>query len=122
MARLFSEGFEEYPAETPTYVRETQASSVDAPVIIGVDYGKLEQTVMALVMGMGVSVIHITADTPLQGLKADLIILDEFFSKMPEEGISDGEPVKQNGRSAAYLSFDKTKRHKMMKPTKRRRG
>lgn len=122
MARLFSEGFEEYPAETPTYVREAIAALENTPAIVGVDYGKLEQRVMALVMGMGASVIHITADTPLQGLKADLIILDEFFSEIPEEGINDGEPVKQNGRSAAYLAFDKTKRHKMMKPTKRRRG
>lgn len=40
------------------------------------------------------------------------IALDEFYGLREPTEPEAGEPMKQNGRSAAYLSFDKTKKHK----------
>lgn len=76
------------------------------PAIIGLDFGHSEITMISM---YGNDIHHKRVDPSefymegIQGRKANICIMDDIF----EPDLS--EPVKQNGRSAAYLKFDSTK-------------
>jgi len=119
---------------TPTYLREPMAvleNSPEIPIISGMDFGELEARTVAMLVGQkdGHLTIHkILEGDFYQGLKADLVIIDDItpiigpelfdllsdndFRALPEpEEREYRKPVKQNGRDASYLALDPTKRH-----------
>lgn len=127
---------ERWMGPTPTYLRDSMAAlenSPEIPIITGIDYGALEARTVAILVGHRggkMFMKEILEGDFYQGLKPDLVIIDEisqinedFFSREFHRGKSqamrdmvpevsrEGKPVKQNGRDASYLDLDPTKRH-----------
>lgn len=115
----------------PTNLREAMAALENAPEIERVlhrtvDFSKIEARTVAYIVGVrgGKTMIvdQLTPEQFYRGHEGDLFIIDEYQDIVPEPLVEGRhEPVKQNGRSASYLQFDKTKQHKLKKPAKRRR-
>lgn len=118
---------ERWMGPTPTYLRESMAAlenSPEIPIISGMDFGELEARTVAMLVGHRdgkMFMKEILEGDFYQGLKADLIIIDDIapmvspdlFELLPEpEARMLDKPVKQNGRDAGYLKLDPTKRHK----------
>jgi len=100
--------------------------------LIGMDFGRIEAHVAAMLVtlgksgpeyrpvsmrelyGNGVITIDSMTGTEMHGIrgkKVDFVMIDDAFDwPTPEQRELDGPPMKQNGRSAAYLVHDRTKR------------
>lgn len=104
---------ERWMGPTQTYLREPMAAlenSPEIPVLAGADYAALEARTVAILVGHRggkMFMKEILEKDFYQGLKPELVIIDEMVPEVsPEE-----RPVKQNGRDASYLDLDPTKRH-----------
>ena len=95
--------------------------------ILGMDFGRLESRMLIQYMTMKADEtflytpirpedfyrdIRQSPPVRITGSDFSLVIIDEFADICPEPVEPIAKPVKQNGRSAAYLAHDPTKRHK----------
>lgn len=95
--------------------------------LLGMDFGRVESRMLIQYMTMksdGTFVytpidpkdFYRDVDQPrplrITGTNFSLVIIDEFADICPEPVEPQAPPMKQNGRSAAYLAHDPTKRHK----------
>lgn len=129
---------------TPTYLRDSMAAlenSPEIPILTGIDYSHLEARTVAILVGHRGGKLwmkEILEGDFFQGLKADLMVIDEIslidektFGRdlsevhgiqervyrfldeppVPEPRMIE-KPVKQNGRDASYLDLDPTKKHR----------
>jgi hypothetical protein len=105
----------------------------EAPVLLGMDFGPLESRMLIQLMTAKPdgTFIYTPVDPEefykdgtrsgrmkITGRDFDFIIIDEygdFPTPAPVEEFFDQPPIKQNGRSAAYLAYDPTKRHRRQK-------
>jgi hypothetical protein len=76
-----------------------------AVLTVGSDFGPLEQRILAVMSMESVVAVHIDFNC------GDIYHYDPVFRDMVPMSVPD-KPLKQNGRSAAYLDRDPTKNHR----------
>lgn len=108
----------------------------DKPLLLGIDFGRLESQMLihyVTARREGTLVYRPVDDleeyfkdiehpapptSVITGSGFNFAIMDEYFNFMdvePVEPIIEPPPMKQNGRSAAYLAHDPSKRHRRIR-------